>query len=67
VVEASFDLAAVGEDLGQARAAAAPVVPVDPQFDLADPGARLASEDQSPPPEAPDTSHMTLQEEEMDR
>ncbi len=63
-LDVSFDLAAVGEDIGESRASAAPFVSVDPQFDLAEPGARLGSEDDQPPPAAPDTSHMTLKEEE---
>ena len=60
-VDPSFSLADVGEDLIEASAPVTAAVEA-PELDIAEPGARMAEEDDTPPPPAPDTSKIELAE-----
>ncbi len=60
-IDADFDLADVGTDMGEiTRESAAPLDVDAVDFDVADAGADLDTKSKPPPPAAPDTSHLTL-------
>jgi hypothetical protein len=62
-IDADFDLAEVGATLKEADAEAEPAVDVAKiDFDVAEPGADIGTDTEGTPPPAPDTSHISLED-----
>ncbi len=61
-IDVEFDLAEVGAVLGSLdESREMPPLPA-PDFELAEPGAELDTREKAPPPSAPDTSHLKVNE-----
>ena len=64
-IDADFDLAEVGAVIGEVDRTLPPEL-IAPDFDLAEAGADMSVGEQADPPPPPDTSHITLKDEEDD-
>lgn len=65
-ITVEFDLAEVGAIIGEVDRALPELAVPDVDFELAEPGARMSDAAQPPPAEPPDTSHLSLDDEEPD-
>ena len=66
-IEVDFDLAEVGAIPRELEDEPVPAVDVDRiDFAVADPGADLDTSPKEPPPPAPDTSHLSLEDDHTD-
>lgn len=65
-IEVHFDLAELGAMLSEPNETEPDTPGIEVDFDIAAPGATLGRETQTPPPPPPDTSHLTVADDEPD-